>query len=92
MDADPQLPAFIQALAYLTGIAGALWGLWCTIVAFIGGTLPIPGLDIEMEGGIGTGLLFLFIGEPLIVSIAGPVVAVLLTLVSAPFVRGKSAD
>jgi hypothetical protein len=42
-----------------------VWSVWCIIVAFVGGNLPIVG--IQMEGGILHGLLFLFIGEPLLV-------------------------
>jgi hypothetical protein len=54
----------------LASIVGGLLGLattillaWWTIIAFAGGTMPIIGY--ETEGGIGTGLLWLFIIDPI---------------------------
>ena len=39
----------------LASIASVIFSGWCTIIAFIGGTLPIIG--IHLQGGILTGLL-----------------------------------
>lgn len=47
----------------LAAVAG-IWGLWCVVIGFIGGTMPLIG--IEVEGSILLGLFMLFVGEPVL--------------------------
>ncbi|HZJ04736.1 MAG TPA: hypothetical protein VFD59_04595 [Nocardioidaceae bacterium] len=58
-------------------IAVAVLLLWWTVVAFTGGRMPIIG--IETQGGLGFGLFWVFIVDP----IAAGVLAFLGSIVSA---------
>lgn len=61
-------PGWVMALVAVSAIAAGAWGLWCTVVGFVGGTMPIIGY--ETEGSLGLGLFMLFIGEPLLLTVA----------------------
>lgn len=65
-------------VATVVGISVTVWSLWATWVAFTGGTVPLVGW--ELEGGLGTGLLWLFVLTPLFEGIA----MVLAALIAAP--------
>lgn len=62
-----------EAVGTVVGFTGgaliAAWGLWCTIVAFVGGPLPIPLVSWESPGGFWIGLLFLFVITPVATAI-----------------------
>jgi hypothetical protein len=45
----------------------AIYGLWATVIAFVGGTLPIIG--VALPGGIISGLLWLFIADPILMGL-----------------------
>ena len=66
--ADREQPGWLMGLVVLSAVAAGVWGLWCTIVAFVGGTMPIIGY--ETEGSLGLGLFMLFVGEPLLLTVA----------------------
>ena len=57
----------VKFIAIVGAITSSVFGLWCVGIAFVGGTLPLVGWDLE--GGLFTGLLFLFFVEPIIVTI-----------------------
>lgn len=59
-----------QVVAVLTGLAAAAWAGWCTVIAFIGGRLPIPFVSWHVEGGIGWGLAWIMFIDPLILTVA----------------------
>lgn len=66
-------------------IAATIWGLWCTWVALTGGVLPLPFMHLEVvEGSILLALLVLFVGVPILDTIAYWVGAVLAVLVGVP--------
>ncbi|MEV6777078.1 hypothetical protein [Streptomyces syringium] len=44
-------------MAYTTAGAVALWGLWCSVVGFTGGTLPLVGLKTAGSPLVGLGFL-----------------------------------
>lgn len=68
-----------ETIAVLFGLAVGVWALWCVVVAFTGGTLPLLG--IETDGGLVTGVLCIVLGTPPVVAIAsGVAVAVLVPL------------
>jgi hypothetical protein len=74
----------------LAGAAIGIFGLWCTVIAFIGGTLPL--LDVHLNGGLLPGLIFLFIGEPLVTTLAyWAVMIVLLPLAALTARSSRSA-
>lgn len=74
----------VQGLAGLAGLATAVWSTWCTVVAFVGGTMPIIGW--ETDGGLGFGMLWLLVLEPLVITVA--FFAVQLVLVPIVMVLG----
>lgn len=60
-------PGWLQGLAAVLGLAAAVLLTWWTIVAFMGGQLwP---LGIEVDGGIGFGLVWLFLIDPLAMTV-----------------------
>jgi len=66
MDDDTPIP--LQIIGGVLGLATAVWMTWCTVIAFIGGTMPIIGW--EVEGGFGFGLLFLVVLQPILLTLA----------------------
>lgn len=56
-----------MVVAVLTGLASAALSLWMTVIAFVGGTMPIIGL--ETEGGLVFGLFWLMIIEPIVLTV-----------------------
>jgi hypothetical protein len=56
-----------QAIAWIFGLAGVVFTTWCTIIAFVGGTLPVLGW--ELEGGFGTGTLWVFVIDPIVLTL-----------------------
>lgn len=55
----------MKPVAQLFGLMAAAYSTYATILAFIGGTLwPI---GYEISGGLGTGLLFIFIIDPILI-------------------------
>lgn len=57
----------VKFIPIVGAITSSVFGLWCVGIAFVGGTLPLIGWDLE--GGLFTGLLFLFFVEPILVTI-----------------------
>ncbi|WP_448812094.1 hypothetical protein [Agromyces bauzanensis] len=62
-----------------------IWDIWAIVVAFAGGWLPVPW-PWYTEGGIGFGLLWLFILAPAITAGAVTLVSWILGLIAAPFI------
>jgi len=56
-----------KALTFIIAGFFVIYGLWATVIAFIGGTLPIVG--ISLRDGLGTGLFWLFIVEPILMTV-----------------------
>jgi hypothetical protein len=81
-DLHPVVMGFVIAVSVATGV----YGLWCTVVAFVGGTIPILGW--EVDGGLVPGLLCLVFGVPLIIAL-GYLLAMLVALVLNAFIRSK---
>lgn len=63
-----EVPGWASALGILFGLAAGAWGLWCVVIGFIGGTMPLIGIDVE--GSLLLGLFMLFVGEPLLMTVA----------------------
>jgi len=57
----------ISAIGFVTGAATLVLSLWCTYIAFVGGTMPLIG--IETKGSVGFGLVWLFLIDPLVVTV-----------------------
>lgn len=66
--ANRELPDWFGGLVGVTAALAGLWGLWCTVIAFVGGTMPLLG--IQVDGSIVGGLLMLFIGEPILMTVS----------------------
>jgi len=65
---DDDMPIPLQIIGGVLSLATAVWMTWCTVIAFIGGTMPIIGW--EVEGGLGFGLLFLVVLQPILLTLA----------------------
>lgn len=84
-------------LGGLFGAAGNGWIGWCAYVAFTGGTLPIPAVEIAAPGGLRSGVVFLLFGVPIVswvaylaaMAVSVPL-AFLVSVIAAAARRGKS--
>jgi hypothetical protein len=63
-----ELPAWVQVLTIALGATAGIWGLWCTVTALIGGTMPLIGIHVH-NGSVINFVLMLFIGAPLLMTI-----------------------
>ncbi|MEU1925606.1 hypothetical protein ACWEV9_35655 [Streptomyces albogriseolus] len=61
-------PAWVKALAISAGVATAIWTTWCTVIALLGGTMPLIGY--HAHGDVLSFLLMLFVGEPILITSA----------------------
>ena len=78
-----------RTVVILTAIASVILTTWCTVIAFKGGTLPLIG--IELKGGVGNGLVWLFIIDPIALTVCYWF-SMLLILLTAPLSTGRSDD
>lgn len=65
---NEDVPGWVTGLAGLFAAAAGVWGAWCIVISFIGGTMPIIGY--ETEGSLFLGLFMLFFGEPILMTVA----------------------
>ncbi|MFI9004933.1 hypothetical protein [Streptomyces sp. NPDC053541] len=65
---DREPPAWVAALTVLLAAAVGVWGLWCVVIGFVGGTMPLIG--VEVDGSVLLGLFMLFVGEPILLAVA----------------------
>lgn len=56
-----------NAIVTITALASGALALWMTVIAFTGGTMPIIGL--ETDGGVGFGLLWLMVVDPIVLTV-----------------------
>jgi len=64
---DDELPGPMKAFLAVLALAIGIWSTWATVIAFIGGTIPLIG--IEMGGGLASGLFWLLIVDPIVTGI-----------------------
>lgn len=64
---NEELHPFIKFVAGVMTFAAIVLSSWYTVIAFAGGTLPILG--IELDGGIGYGLFWLIIVDPIVITV-----------------------
>jgi hypothetical protein len=77
-----------KVIVLLTALASGLFSFYCTIVAFIGGTIWPFGWN--MKGGLLTGLLWLFLIDPIVLTVCWWISSIL--ALSTEFgIRGISA-
>ena len=76
---------WVSGLTFIVGAVVGLWGFWCVVIGFIGGTMPIIG--IETQGSLGLGLFMLFFGEPILMTVVYWIGLLLLMLVGMIFSR-----
>ena len=74
---DDELHPLVGAVVGLIAFTCGAFSLWCTVVAFAGGTLPLLGWN--MKGSVADGVLWLFIATP-ILSTLGYWAAVIITM------------
>jgi hypothetical protein len=71
----PGAAAFGEFFGMLLCSAASVYAVWSTVVAFMGGRLPLT--DVHLSGGIAVGIAWIFVADPLIVSLALAVTYVL---------------
>jgi len=64
---DDLLNRVAQFVGVLTALAGEAYGIWCTVIAFKGGPMPLTGW--WLPGGFLYGLFWLFIIDPLVMTV-----------------------
>jgi hypothetical protein len=65
---EGDLHPVVKGAAVVTAVASGVWATWCNVIAFIGGKLPL--LPWELDGSVGLGLLWLFVVDPLVITVA----------------------
>lgn len=63
MDEDGNASGIASLLGGVLGLASAVLLTWWTIIAFVGGRMPLIGY--ETEGGIGLGLVWVIVIDPI---------------------------
>ena len=66
-DSDDDVHPLVQGLTFVVIGVFLLYGLWATVIAFTGGRLPIIG--ITLQGGLLSGLLWIFVFDPILLSV-----------------------
>lgn len=61
------MPLPARAVTYLGIAAAIVLSTWTTVIAFVGGTMPIVGW--ETDGGLVTGLLWLVFVDPIVMTL-----------------------
>ena len=82
---EAQLPLLANIFSFILMSALAIWELWMLVIAFVGGRLPIPFVEWDIQGGIFTGLLFLFIIIPILSTVLFQAIRIVLLIVLLPF-------
>lgn len=80
-------PAHLALAAKAASYGAQIWIAVCTAFAFFGGPLPVPFFHIVPSGGIGSALLFLLIGGPILYLSVRIIATILLTVVDTPHRR-----
>ena len=64
---DHDIPAPLRAITIIGVTAAVVFSIWTTIIAFVGGTMPIIGW--ETDGGIVTGLIWVVVVDPILMAV-----------------------
>jgi hypothetical protein len=78
---DDDMPIAARVIVGIGVVAAVVLSTWMTVIAFIGGTMPIIGW--ETDGGLATGVLWLMFVDPILMTVcywATMIVAVPLAL------------
>lgn len=67
MPANDEDHPIVTLLSVLGALASAVLLAWWTVIAFVGGTMPIIG--VETEGGFGNGLFWLLFVDPIVATL-----------------------
>jgi len=66
-ESKDDLHPLVKGLTVLMVVGFTVYSIWATILAFRGGVLPIVG--IRLPGGLISGLLWLFIADPILMTV-----------------------
>lgn len=62
-----ELPLPAKVVGVLGVATAVVLSTWMTIIAFVGGRMPLIGW--ETDGGIGTGLMWLLVVDPFVITV-----------------------
>jgi len=71
----PGAAAFGEFFGMILCSAATVYAVWSTVIAFAGGRLPLT--EVHLSGGVGLGFAWIFVADPLIMSLALAVTYVL---------------
>ncbi|MBB0242601.1 hypothetical protein FNQ90_00385 [Streptomyces alkaliphilus] len=60
---DDDYPPWLTGTAALFATAVGIWSLWCILILFTGGTLPLLGIEVNGSFDVGFLALVIFLGE-----------------------------
>ncbi len=80
-----------RTLGVLTGLVMTVWGLQCTVVAFSGGTLPIPFITWRTDGDFLLGAFWVLYVCPMVTAGACLAIMMLTDWLLSPFRWSKRA-
>ena len=83
---DDDMHPVTVALVVILGGSSLVISTWMTVVAFVGGTMPVIGW--QTDGGIGTGLVWLFVVDPVVLTVCYWLALVITVPVAALLDRG----
>lgn len=85
--------AFGNAIAWIIVGLAVVFSTWCTVIAFIGGTFPLTG--VQTEGSFLLGVFFVFFVDGVMASVAlwiGTPIALLVMKGAEALRRRRSSD
>ena len=85
-ESDEDFPAPVRTVLRIIGAGISIYSLWCTYVAFAGGRLPIVGW--HLDGGVGTGITWVLLADPVLLSV-GYLFGALIALPLGAIFRGR---
>jgi hypothetical protein len=83
---DAELPLPARLVTYLGIAAAIVLSFWTTVIAFVGGTMPIIGW--ETDGGLVTGLVWLMFVDPILMTVCYWVTMIVAVPLALLFNRG----
>ena len=78
------LGGLILALQVILGLAMGAWSIWFVVIGFAGGSYPVPW-EWSTSGSVWEGLLWIFIGIPMLEGVVIQGLSLLGALIIGPF-------
>ena len=87
---EPEIPRALVVVCVVAAGATVVLATWSTVVAFVGGSMPLIGWTTD--GGVGLGLLWVLVVDPIIVAACSTVTAAVVAAITTLLDRGDWRD